>query len=123
MEYLIDKSALIVEVEKRIKETESMQPKFDQFWAGQISAFKGILKILDTFDVKEVDFCIISKNLMEVHEYLDFTHTSNIAHNKPMVAARLKKAIQELYNAGLLKLTHDEKYRIKSLSLKAQKGK
>jgi hypothetical protein len=33
--------------------TESMQPKFDQFWAGQISAFKGILKILDTIEVKE----------------------------------------------------------------------
>ncbi len=51
---LIDKSALVAEIEKRIKETESMQPKFDQFWAGQISAFKGILKILDTFEVKEV---------------------------------------------------------------------
>lgn len=52
---LIDKSAVIAEIEKRIKETESMQPKFDQFWAGQISAFKGVLKILDTLEVKEVD--------------------------------------------------------------------
>ena len=32
-----------------------MQPKFDQFWAGQISAFKGILKILDTLEVKGVN--------------------------------------------------------------------
>ena len=32
-----------------------MQPKFDQFLAGQISAFKGVLKILDTIDTKEVD--------------------------------------------------------------------
>ena len=55
MAQFIDKSALIVEIEKRIKETESMKPKFDQFWAGQISAFKGILKILDTFEMKEVD--------------------------------------------------------------------
>ena len=55
MVHLIDKDALVAEIEKRIQETESMQPKFDQFWAGQISAFKGILKILDTLEVKEVD--------------------------------------------------------------------
>lgn len=53
---LIDKDTLVAEIEKRIKETESMQPKFDQFWAGQISAFKGVLKILDTLEVNEVDY-------------------------------------------------------------------
>lgn len=52
----IEKAAVVAEIEKRIKETESMQPKFDQFWAGQISAFKGILKILDTLEVKEVSW-------------------------------------------------------------------
>lgn len=52
---LINKDAIRAEIEKRIKETESMQPKFDQFWAGQISAFKGVLKILDTLEVKDVD--------------------------------------------------------------------
>ena len=51
---LIDKSAVVAEIEKRIKETESMQPKFDQFWAGQISAFKGVLKLLDTLEVKDL---------------------------------------------------------------------
>lgn len=51
---LIDKDKVVAEIEKRIKETESMQPKFGQFWAGQISAFKGVLKILDTLEVKEV---------------------------------------------------------------------
>ena len=55
MTQYIDKDALVAEIQKRIKETESMQPKFDQFWAGQISAFKGVLKILDTLEVKEVD--------------------------------------------------------------------
>ena len=50
MKQYIDKVALMAEIENRIKETESMQPKFDQFWAGQISAFKGILKILDTIE-------------------------------------------------------------------------
>ena len=52
---LINKAAVIAEIEKRIEETKGMQPKFDQFWAGQISAFKGVLKILDTLEVKEVD--------------------------------------------------------------------
>ena len=55
MKQYINKDALVAEIEKRIKETESMQPKFDQFWAGQISAFKGILKIINTPEVKEVD--------------------------------------------------------------------
>ena len=66
MAYLIDKNALVAEIERRIKETESMQPKFDQFWAGQISAFKGVLKILDTLEVKEVDIdklCEFRKNI------------------------------------------------------------
>ena len=54
MAQYIDKDALVAEIKKRIKETESMQPKFDQFWAGQISAFKGVLKILDTLEVKEI---------------------------------------------------------------------
>ena len=53
MTHLIDKSTLVTEIKKRINETESMLPKFDQFWAGQISAFKGILKIIDTLEVKE----------------------------------------------------------------------
>ena len=56
MKQYIDKSAVVAEIEKRIKETESIQPKFDQFWAGQVSAFKGILKILNTIEVKEMDF-------------------------------------------------------------------
>lgn len=55
MAHLIDKAAVVAEIKKRIKETESMQPKFDQSWAGQISAFKGVLKIIDTFDTKEVE--------------------------------------------------------------------
>ena len=58
---LIDKSALVAEIEKRIEETKGMQPKFDQFWAGQISAFKGVLKILDNLEVKEVDSFADSK--------------------------------------------------------------
>ena len=57
MEKYIPKSTIVAEIKKRIKETESMQPKFDQFWAGQISAFKGVLKILDTLEVKGCGDC------------------------------------------------------------------
>ena len=118
----VDKDALVAEIKKRIKETESMQPKFEQFWAGQISAFKGVLKILDTLEVKEVDVSNISENLAEAYEYLDYTSTGNLAHNKPMVSARLKKAIRSLFDAGLFELTHDKQYRMEHLGLKAQKG-
>ena len=54
MEQYISKNELVREIEKRIEETKGMQPQFDQFWAGQISAFKGVLKIIDTLEVKEV---------------------------------------------------------------------
>lgn len=37
---------LISEIEKRIEETKSMKPSFDKFWAGQISAFKGVITII-----------------------------------------------------------------------------
>ena len=68
---LIDKDAVVAEIKKRIKETESMQPKFDQFWAGQISAFKGILKILDTLEVKEVQEEPVSNDLeREIKHYV-----------------------------------------------------
>ena len=52
---LIEKSVIVSELEKRIEETKGMQPQFDQFWAGQISAFKGVLKILDTLEAKEIN--------------------------------------------------------------------
>ena len=54
MTQYISKSALVAEIERRIEETESMQPKFDQFWAGQTSAFKGVLKIIDTLETKKM---------------------------------------------------------------------
>ena len=55
-----------------------MQPKFDQFWAGQISAFKGILKILDTLETKEVDtdrktdWCPSKKQIESLRDLLKY---------------------------------------------------
>ena len=50
---LIRKNALVAKIEKRLR--ESMQHTFNQFWAGQISAFNDVLKILKTLEVKDVD--------------------------------------------------------------------
>lgn len=55
MKRYINKDVLAAKIENRIKEIESMKPKFNQFWAGQISAFKGVLKILDTLETEEVN--------------------------------------------------------------------
>lgn len=46
MSKYIDADKLIAEIERRIEETKSMTPTFDQFISGQISAFKGALKIV-----------------------------------------------------------------------------
>lgn len=42
----IDVEKLISAIERRIEETKSMKPSFDKFWAGQISAFKGVITII-----------------------------------------------------------------------------
>lgn len=42
----IDAEKLIAEIDRRIKETKSTKPLFDQFWAGQISALKGVKTII-----------------------------------------------------------------------------
>ena len=46
MSKYIESEKLIAEIERRIEETKSMKPAFDQFWAGQISAFKGVKNII-----------------------------------------------------------------------------
>lgn len=54
MKAYIDKSTLVKEIKKRIKETESMITN-DPFWDGKISGLDSVLKILDTLKVEEVD--------------------------------------------------------------------
>lgn len=48
MSKYIDADKLIAEIKRQIEETKSMKPSFDQFWAGQISAFKGAIKIAES---------------------------------------------------------------------------
>lgn len=46
MSKYIDAEKLIAAIERRMEESKSMEPSFDQFWAGQISAFKGVRTII-----------------------------------------------------------------------------
>lgn len=49
----IDSEKLLAEIERLIEETKSMKPAFDQFWAGQISAFKGAIKIAESLQQEQ----------------------------------------------------------------------
>lgn len=49
----IDSEKLMAEIERRIEETKSAKPSFDQFWAGQISAFKGVRTIISSLQQEE----------------------------------------------------------------------
>ena len=49
---LIDKDALVAEIERRIKEYQSTG---DDYWFPVIENLKSILSFLDTLEVKEVD--------------------------------------------------------------------
>ena len=55
MDKYIDAEKLKAEIQKRIEETKSMKPSFDQFWAGQISAFKGTIKITESLQQEQPD--------------------------------------------------------------------
>ena len=49
----IDAEKLIRKIEQRIEETKPMKTSFDQFWAGQISAFKGVENIITSLQKEE----------------------------------------------------------------------
>ena len=53
MNKYIDGEKLIAEIERLIEETKSMKPSFDQFWAGQISVFKGVKNIITSLQNEE----------------------------------------------------------------------
>ena len=120
---LIDKDALVAEIEKRQKE-EVFYDEDGSFasWADQNHYYtlESIKEIINSLEVKELEINSISENLAEAYEYLGYTSTGNLAHNKPMVSASLRRAFKMLYNAGLFQLTHDVRYRMESLGIKAQ---
>ena len=132
MSQYINKDAVVTEIERlisngQVKLQESEERKdYESYicWAEHIATCINILSFINNLEVKDIDIDVskISENLAEAYEYLGYTQTSNLAHNKPMVSARLKWAIQSLFDAGMFELTHDKKYRMESLGLKTQKG-
>ena len=115
---LIDKSTVVAEIKKRIKETESMQPKFDQFWAGQISAFKGVLKILDTLEEKEADLekelSILDNTLFD----LDGVAVAGTTHY--LTVEDVKYIAKHFFELGLNSQTKDM---IEALRTEYEKGR
>ena len=122
MEQYIKKSAIEAEIENLLDKSTYLEEYDCAYRDGNNGALYALKGKLDTLETKEVDISNISENLAEAYEYLDYTSTGNLAHNKPMVSARLEKAIRSLFDAGLFELTHDTKYRMENLGLKAQKG-
>lgn len=59
MKQLIDKAALVAEIEKRLKANGAFDEVGDDAWfedKGMCDAYKSILSFLDTIELKEVDF-------------------------------------------------------------------
>ena len=64
----IDAEKLKAEIERRIEETKSMKPAFDQFWAGQISAFKGAIKITESLQQEQPEVDLEKEEFVDVAE-------------------------------------------------------
>ena len=66
----IDAEKLISVIERRIEETKSMKPSFDKFWAGQISAFKGVITIISSLqqEQKAIDEAVRLKKCDDMTE-------------------------------------------------------
>lgn len=122
MAHYIDKDAVLAEIESLLDKGKYHDEYDCAYRDGNNGALYALKGKVNSLEVREVDASNISENLAEAYEYLDYTSTGNLAHNKPMVSARLKKAIRCLFDARLFELTHDEKYRMENLGLKAQKG-
>lgn len=70
----INTDKMIAEIERRIEETKSMKPSFDQFWAGQISAFKGVRTIIASLQQEQPAMIQWTGNNLK--EVIDFTGKS-----------------------------------------------
>ena len=62
---LIDKDALVAEIEKRIKGLKDCHADTVAGYAGEISGLERLLSFLDTLEVKEVDLDNVCKELID----------------------------------------------------------
>lgn len=93
---------IIAEIQKRIEETKSMKPSFDQFWAGQISAFKGCLNFIASLQQEQPDNEDIDKVAQELYEHLyELKRRNNVPTNlydKQEIINLWKAGIEYAYN-------------------------
>ena len=119
MTQYIDKSVLVEKIDKRIKETESMDSN-DQFWAGQISGFDSVLKILNTLEVNDpyeqcVQYPSIKDSIQAHAETYSFNIESELFNQLTKEQQALwRKEIEQAYisggNAGV-ELARDFRYK------------
>lgn len=70
MKQLIDKSAVIAEIEKNKNEMEPERDwHFDEYTNGYLDALKQILSFIDTIEVKEVD--LNEEYIEEIYSHID----------------------------------------------------
>ena len=74
MAQLIDKAALVAEIERRLKGLKDCHADRVAGYAGEISALERLLSFIDTLEVKEVDYD------KEITEYLNNFENANIGH-------------------------------------------
>ena len=84
MRELIDKTALVAEIKRRLKGLEDCHADGIAGYAGEISGLKRLLSFLDTLEVKEVDlekeFDNYTKDILACDiQFEPFTHLHNCA--------------------------------------------
>ena len=91
MAQYIDKSAVVAEIEKRMKENKKSNWQFDEFDEGYKSALEDILSLINTIENKDVDLeeefadflekenaYIDDNNVISYYNGSSFNHTCDI---------------------------------------------
>ena len=118
MKKLIDKTAVVAEIEKRLHANGAFNEVSDEAWAedvGMCNAYKSILSFLDTLEVKEVDLGQEIKNgidnLSNLYCYMEDLFNGNEEEGVYPIPENVKNELFEFAKHFF------------ELELKAQKGK
>ena len=102
MKKLIDKSAVVAEIEKRLHANGAFNEVSDEAWAedvGMCNAYKSILSFLDTLDVKEVDLGQEIKNgidnLSNLYCYMEDLFNGNEEEGVYPIPEKVKNELME----------------------------
>ena len=102
MKKLIDKSAVVAEIEKRLHANGAFNEVSDEAWAedvGMCNAYKSILSFLDTLEVKEVDLGQEIKNgidnLSNLYCYMEDLFNGNEEEGVYPIPEKVKNELME----------------------------